>query len=94
MHSFGRRQSNFSHPDKFGISVNQYGEVECNQIRLRAKLDAWSASVDASVAGKDYAAGLVEPGNPAPRFWMEMDAYAPYFDAWRKRPEFRARLNK
>ena len=43
MHSFGRRHSNFCHPDKFGISVNQYGEVECNQIGLRAKLDAGTA---------------------------------------------------
>ena len=45
MHSFGRRHSNFCHPDKFGISVNQYGEVECNQIGLRAKLDAGTAFI-------------------------------------------------
>jgi arylsulfatase A-like enzyme len=61
---------------------------------LRAKLDAWSESVDASVAGEDYAGGVVEPGHPAPRFWTEIDAYRPYFTEWIQRPEYRGRLQK
>ncbi|MGI9241698.1 MAG: sulfatase family protein, partial [Verrucomicrobiales bacterium] len=59
---------------------------------LRAKLETWSQSVDASAAGADYPSGKLDPGHPKPRFWMDIDAYAPYFEAWGERPEYRSRL--
>lgn len=62
--------------------------------RLRQSFLAFNQSVEASVAGKDYPSGKVNPGEPAPRFWTEMDAYKPYFDAWKDRPEYRGRLGR
>ncbi len=61
--------------------------------RMVADLKHWSESVDRSVAGNDYQAGKVLPGDPAPRFWTEMKAYQPYFEQWRKRWEYESRLN-
>jgi len=61
---------------------------------MQAQLDGWSRSVDASASGKDYASGKLDAGHPEPRFWTEIDAYAPYFEAWRKRPEYRSRLQR
>ena len=60
--------------------------------RLKTAMDAWVTSINASIAGKDYPEGRLEPGDPQPQFWMEMDAYRPYFDDWKKRPEYRSRL--
>lgn len=62
--------------------------------RMQKLLDAWDASREASIAGQDYPEGRVTPGNPTPRFWMEVDQYRPYFDAWRQRPEYASRLKK
>ncbi len=60
--------------------------------RLRAEFQRWNQSVEASVAGKDYPTGRVSPSEPVPRFWTQVEAYRPYFEAWRKRPEYRSRL--
>lgn len=60
--------------------------------RLRAEFQRWNQSVRASVAGKDYPEGFVSPTEPKPRFWTEVDEYVPYFDAWKKRPEYKSRL--
>jgi hypothetical protein len=27
-------------------------------------------------------------------FWTELDAYRPYFKAWRERPEYKGRLQR
>lgn len=56
--------------------------------RLRTALQQWSDSVDASVAGKDYPAGQVQPGEPEPRFWTELEAYQVHFPQWKQRPEY------
>ena len=61
---------------------------------MREPLLRWNASVEASVQGKDYPEGRVDPNEPTPRFWMEVEAYRPYFDDWRKRWEYRSRLSK
>ncbi len=61
---------------------------------LRAKLDAWSESVDASVAGRDYAEGWWSQGIPLLDSGRRSMPTAPYFDAWSKRPEYRGRLKK
>ncbi|MCP5113850.1 MAG: sulfatase-like hydrolase/transferase [bacterium] len=60
--------------------------------RLRDALQAWNTSVEASVTGKDYPEGSVDPSEPEPRFWMTMSEYEPYFDEWRKRPEYGPRM--
>ncbi|MFO7905499.1 MAG: sulfatase-like hydrolase/transferase [Pirellulaceae bacterium] len=62
--------------------------------RLRTEMEAWVKSMNASIAGKDYPAGKVLPGDPEPRFWMEVDAYRPYFSDWEKRPEYKSRLQR
>ena len=60
--------------------------------RMQAAMQAWKKSMGASLAGKDYPAGKVLAGDPEPRFWMTVKQYEPYFEAWRKRPEYRTRL--
>ena len=56
--------------------------------RLREELDAWNESVEASAAGNDYPAGDFDPEASQPKWWMTQDAYAPYVDQWRSRPEY------
>jgi len=60
--------------------------------RLRAEFQRWNRSVEASVAGQDYPERAVSPSEPRPRFWTEVKAYEPYFEAWKKRPEYKSRL--
>ena len=62
--------------------------------RLRKAFQKWSATVDASVAGKDYLSGKVDSPQPPRIFWTELDAYRPYFKAWRERPEYKGRLKR
>ena len=62
--------------------------------KMRQDLIALDRSIDASVQGADYPGGTVNPGHPEPRFWTEVEAYRPYFDAWKKRPEYQSRLKK
>lgn len=60
--------------------------------RLRSELRRWNESVEASVAGRDYPGGAVWPAEPKPRFWTAVKEYEPYFEAWKKRPEYKSRL--
>lgn len=57
--------------------------------RLKNDFLAWSESVDASFAGKDYPEGTVTPPDPEPRFWFETDLYEAYRSEWRERWEYR-----
>ena len=52
--------------------------------RLKQYYDQWSASVDASVDGKDYPGGL-DPNQPKSTFWTQTEIYQPYFEAFKKR---------
>ena len=61
---------------------------------MRKQLLNWSLGVDASAAGKDYPSGKVDPSEPEPRFWTDVDEYKPYFDEWRNRWEYSSRLKK
>ncbi len=56
---------------------------------LKAEYDAWNASVEDSVAGKDYPEGTVRSDHPEPRYWMEDPSYAPYLPEFLKRPEYK-----
>ncbi|MEX2580799.1 MAG: sulfatase-like hydrolase/transferase [Verrucomicrobiales bacterium] len=57
--------------------------------RMKGELVAWSESVDASFAGKDYPEGTVTPPDPEPRFWFEGDLYRDHLPEWRERWEFK-----
>lgn len=60
--------------------------------RMIAALAEFNRSVDASVSGRDYPEQAVIPPDPGPRTWTQLDAYRPYLDAWKDRPEFRRYL--
>ena len=62
--------------------------------QMKKQLLEWSASVDDSYVGKDYPEGKVDPREPTPRFWTDVEMYKPYFDQWRSRWEYRSRLTK
>ena len=52
--------------------------------RMESAYATWLASVEASVAGKDYAEGEVLP-EPRPRGWPSDERYQALFDAWEKK---------
>ena len=56
------------------------------------KYVAFNDSVQASMIGKDYPEGRVNPNQPPRHFWTEMPEYEPYFEEWVKRPEYESRL--
>lgn len=62
--------------------------------KLREALLSWNESVKASVAGKDYPEGKVDPREPPSRDWMTSLEYAAYLAQWKDRPEFRAAASK
>lgn len=55
---------------------------------MKAAFLAWNATVEASVAGKDYPEQLVRADEPVSHGWNEDARYQPYLDQWRKRPEY------
>jgi arylsulfatase A-like enzyme len=61
--------------------------------RMAALLGKAKASIASSVEGKDYPEGKVGP-QPPRIFWHTVEAYKPFFEEWRKRPEYGAWLKK
>ena len=61
---------------------------------MKSAYKKWSVQVDASVAGKDYPEGKVRAGEPESHFWRDDERYKPFFDEWKKRPEYSGWLNK
>lgn len=57
--------------------------------RLKAAFEEWSASVDASVAGKDYPEGKVRDDHPSPRAWARDERYRALLPEWEEKPGFR-----
>lgn len=57
--------------------------------RLKEKLTAWDATMDASFAGKDYPEGVVSPPDPEPVAWYESEPYRAHESIWKMRPEYR-----
>jgi arylsulfatase A-like enzyme len=53
-----------------------------------SEFQEWSATVDASVQGRDYPEGKVSEDHPESHFWMEDPRYEPYLDEWVKKPEY------
>ena len=60
--------------------------------RIKRAMETWLISMQGSIEGKDYPEGKVFPEHPIPRHWDKTDLYKEHFDAWRTRPEYRARL--
>jgi arylsulfatase A-like enzyme len=56
--------------------------------KMKSAFTKWSAEVDASVAGRDYPEGKVRDDEPQSHFWTADDRYKPFFEAWKKRPEY------
>ncbi|MFW6169570.1 MAG: sulfatase [Planctomycetota bacterium] len=73
---------------------NLYDKNPKTAEQLRREMEAWVESMNASIAGQDYPAGKVLPGDPEPRFWTELEAYRPYFNDWENRPEYKDRLRR
>lgn len=62
--------------------------------RMKSVFKKWNASVNASVAGNDYPEGQVNAGEPERKFWSTDERYKPFFDEWRKRPEYSSFLRR
>jgi arylsulfatase A-like enzyme len=62
--------------------------------RLHRDLLAWNESVEASVAGKDYAEGKLTQPDPPSLAWYETEAYAPLLDQMKDRREFQSYLER
>lgn len=60
--------------------------------RLTAVFEKWSKTVDASDVGKDYAEGRLTDPNPRRILWTDFPDYEPYFEEWKKRPEYQKNL--
>ena len=61
--------------------------------KMKTLMSEFDASIEASVAGKDYASGKLNKNeNPEPRLWTDVPAYKPYFEEWKKRPEYKSRF--
>jgi arylsulfatase len=73
-------------------SNNLYSDAPELAKRMRNLMSSFDKSLQVSIAGKDYSEGRLLPGDPKPRFWMEVEAYEPWFDEWKSRPEYRSRL--
>jgi arylsulfatase A-like enzyme len=58
--------------------------------KLRADLLAFHQSVEASVAGRDYPEGRVDPREPPSMPWPLVARYQSYLEQWRSRPEYRS----
>ncbi len=69
-----RRDISKTHPTHFSKMKSAFGQ--------------WNNSVNASIAGKDYPQGKVISQKPKPHFWMDDARYKPFFDEWKKRPEY------
>jgi arylsulfatase A-like enzyme len=62
--------------------------------RLSKELLAWNESVQASVAGRDYAEGRLLPGDQTTRPWASSPDYQPHLAELQKRPEYRDAVTK
>ena len=59
---------------------------------MKSAFKKWNTTVDASIAGKDYPEGEVSKDEPQPHFWMDDERYKPFFEDWKKRPEYAERF--
>lgn len=62
--------------------------------KMQRQFEAWNATVDQSVAGKDYPGGKVVPADPEPVWWTDLPEYETYLDEWKSRPEFKTYIDR
>lgn len=55
---------------------------------MKAEYLAWYATIEDSIAGKDYPEGKVLPNETDRQFWSDDPRYFPYFEEWKERPEY------
>lgn len=77
-------------PNEANNIIDEEKEVANQMI---AAFTTWNQSVEASVEGKDYPEGLLEP-NGYRVFWNTLPQYESYFEAWKDRPEYESWVNK
>jgi hypothetical protein len=75
-------------PNETKNIIDSNKEIAKRMIEL---FTAWSSSVDASDAGKDYPNGHAEP-NGYTVSWVDLPEYRPYFEQWKSRPEYKGVL--
>ncbi len=61
---------------------------------LQRQLLEWEHSLERSVAGQDYPEKQVDPNEPVPRFWVDVDEYQPYLNSWKNRPEYQSTIDR
>ena len=71
---------------------NLYGTPSKERDHMMHLMELANVSIQLSMDGQDYPEGKVTAGNPEPRFWTEVEAYEPYFDQWKNRPEYESRI--
>ncbi|MEM7146323.1 MAG: sulfatase-like hydrolase/transferase [Verrucomicrobiota bacterium] len=62
--------------------------------KMQKAFEKWNASVDRSVAGKDYPEGKVTDTKTERESWPDTGLYDQWRDEWKDRPEFQRYLNK
>ena len=72
-----------------GEAKNIFAEKPELAQRLRGAFLKWNESVNASVAGRDYPEGKVDPAEPGTRPWVTAPEYAAHLSMLRERPEYR-----
>ncbi|MEM0927511.1 MAG: sulfatase-like hydrolase/transferase, partial [Planctomycetota bacterium] len=55
---------------------------------MKDALTEFVRSTEASIVGKEYASGQVDPDHPEPEFWISREDYKPFFDEWETRWEY------
>ncbi len=75
-------------------SKDLFVERPADAQRLRAALDAMTASIAQSRAGADYPEGKVTREGPHGRFWYAIPEYQPYLKEWAARPEYKNWVNR
>jgi len=73
-------------------SNNLIGSEPETTKKMKKLLRSSVKSIESSVKGNDYPEGKVKSPQPPRIFWTDVDAYKPYFNQWRKRPEYKSRL--
>ena len=75
------------------IEANDIGDANPEVFkRFKSDLINWNASVEASFAGRDYAAGKLLTPDPESVSWHEVPQYLPYLPLWKERWEFKSQL--
>lgn len=60
--------------------------------QMKSEFIKWNATVDISISGGDYPEGKVRSDEPESQFWTDDERYKPFFDEWKKRPEYASRF--